>query len=141
MFFKKFFSKSFEQVLTKADFLFNDGHYADARQYYLDALEKIQDSANEEQYRSQIYEMMAKCGNILAEMNICEAEAAIRSGNSQKAAEYLELSLELTDDVKVRESAEKLLFSLTQLSTTANNKLEPAEKQACSSCSSSSLRR
>lgn len=137
MFFKKFFKKSFEQVLTKADSLFTDGHYADARQYFFDALEKVQDSANEEQDRSQIRTMIAKCGNILAEMNICEAEAATRSGNSQKAAEYLELSLELADDVMIREKAEKLIFSLTQLSTTANNKLEPGEKQACSSCSSS----
>ena len=137
MFFKKFFSKSFEQVLSKADSLFNNGHYADARQYFLDALEKVQGSANEVQDRSQIHKMIAKCGNFLAEMNICEAEAAIRSGNSQKASEYLELSLELADDVMIKESAERLIFSLTKLSTSATDNLEPAEKKACSSCSSS----
>jgi len=137
MFFKKFFSKSFEQMLTKGESLFKDGHYAEARQYFFDALEKLQDSANEEQDRSQLQAMISKCGNILAEMNICEAEAAIRSGNSQKAAEYLELSLELADDVMIKEKVEKLIYSLTQLSNTVNNKLESAEKQACSSCSSS----
>jgi len=137
MFFKKFFSKSFDQMLVKGDSLFKDGHYADARQYFLDALEKIQDSANEEQDRSQINTMIAKCGDILAEMNICEAEAAIRSGNSQKAAEYLEHSLELADDLTIRGKTEKLIFSLTQLSATVNNELEPAEKKACSSCSTS----
>jgi len=137
MFFKKFFSKSFEQMLTKGDSLFKDGHYADARQYFFDALEKIQHSANEELDRSQIHTMIAKCGNILAEMNISEAEAAISSGNSQKAAEYLELSLELADDVIIKEKAEELIFSLTQLSTNVNDKSESAQKHACSSCSSS----
>jgi len=137
MFFKKFFSKSFEQILAKSDSLFKEGHYADARQYYFDALEKIEESANAERDRFQIDSMIAKCGDFLAEMNICEAEAAIRSGNIHKATEYLELSLELSDDVMLKKKTEELIASLAQLSATVNDKSESAQKQSCSSCSSS----
>lgn len=137
MFFKKFFSKSFEQILLKGDDLFNNEHYAEARQYFLDALEKIEDSSGKEQNRAYLQSMISRCGNLLAEMNICEAEAAIRSGNREKAAEYLELSLQLADDVSIRENTEKLISSLTQFSSADNNKSEPAGKHACSSCSSS----
>jgi len=137
MFFKKFFSKSFEQLLAKGNSLFKDGHYAEARQYFLDALEKIEDSAGSGQNRPHILTMISSCGNSLAEMNISEAEAALRSGNGPKATEYLELSLELADDVCIREKAEKLISSLTQFSSADNNEAEPQKKQSCSSCSTS----
>lgn len=137
MFFKKFFSKSFEQILVKANDLFKNEHYAEARHYFLDALEKIEDSSGEEQNLAYLQSMISRCGNLLAEMNICEAEAAIRSGNREKAAEYLELSLQLADDVSIRENTEKLISSLIQFSSADNNKSEPAAKHACSSCASS----
>lgn len=137
MFFKKFFTKSFEQILVKGNDLFKNEHYAEARQCFFDALEKIEDSSGEEQNRAYLQSMISRCGNFLAEMNICEAEAAIRSGNREKAAEYLELSLQLADDVSIRENTEKLISSLTQISSADNNKSEPAGKHACSSCASS----
>jgi tetratricopeptide (TPR) repeat protein len=135
MFFKKFFSKSFEQLLAKGNSFFNDEHYAEARRYFLDALEKIEDSAEYEGDRAHLQAMISSCGNSLAEMNICEAESALRSGNGAKATEYLELSLELADDVSIREKAEKIISSLTQFSSADNNEAEPAKKHACSSCS------
>lgn len=137
MFFKKLFTKSFEQILLKGNDLFKNEHYAEARQYFFDALEKIEASSGEEQNRAYLQSMISRCGNLLAEMNIGEAEAAIRSGNREKAAEYLELSLQLADDVSIRENTEKLISSLTQFSSADNNKAEPAGKHACSSCSSS----
>lgn len=137
MFFKKFFSKSFEQLLAKGNSLFKDEHYAEARQYYFDALKKIEDLTEKEQDRSYIQVMISKCGNLLAEMNICEAEAALRSGNGAKATEYLLLSLELADDVCIREKAEQLIASLKQTSSTDNNESVPPEKHSCSTCSSS----
>lgn len=134
MFFKRLFSKSFEQILQKGDAFFKDEHYSEARHCYFDALEKIQDSAGEQQSLDYLHVMITKCGNSLAEMNISEAEAAIRAGNTQKAAEYLELSLELADDVSIREKAEKLICSLTDLASPENKKVEPAGKHGCSSC-------
>lgn len=137
MFFKRFFSKSFAQLLAKGDALFNEAHYAQARQYYYDAREKVHDSGNEEQDLDYLNNMISKCGNSLAEMNIFEAEAAIRSANYQKGAEYLDLSLELADDVAIREKAGKLLASIAQLSSTDNNIKAPLEKHGCASCAAS----
>ena len=136
MFFSKFFTKSFDQLLEKGDSLFKDERYSEARQYYLDALEKIPDNGDQ-QTLSRINSKISSCANILADMNITEAEAAIRAGNRAKAAEYLELSLELADDVTVREKAEKLVSSLTELSLTENKRGETSGKHDCTSCSSS----
>ncbi len=137
MFFKKIFSKSPEQILQKADSLFTDERYSEARQYYHDALEKMPDSGTDQQTLSHINSMISKCGNNLACMNIAEAEAAIRSGDSQKAADYLELSLEQADDVSVREKAEGLISSLTEFSSAEIGNNEHAGKHGCASCSTS----
>jgi tetratricopeptide (TPR) repeat protein len=134
MFFKKLFSKSLEQILWKADSLFKDERYSEARQFYIDALEKIRNTSGEQQNLVYIDTMISKCGNSLAEMNICEAEAAISSGNTQKAAEYLELSLELADDVSLREKAENLISSLAEFPPSESKKSAHAGKHGCSSC-------
>jgi len=42
-------------------------------------------------------------------MNIIEAEAAIRGGESKKGSDHLSLALELADDVTIREKAETML--------------------------------
>ncbi len=139
MFFKKFFSKSFEQLLGKGDSLFKEGQYAEARQYYSDAIEKISNSDGAQQSLVYLQARFSKCGDSLAEMNISEAEAATRSGNARKAVEYLELSLELADDVSVREKAEALLASCTELPSVQAVNNAPAVKHDCSSCSSSQL--
>lgn len=137
MFFKKFFTKSFEQILQKGDSLFRDEHYSEARQYYYDALEKVPSSGVDQQILAHIKSMISKSGNSLAEMNILEAEASIRSGNILKAAEYLELSLELADDVCLREKAEKLISSLTEFSSAESETKESAGKHGCVTCSTS----
>jgi tetratricopeptide (TPR) repeat protein len=138
MFFKKFFSKSYEQLLTKGDALFKEAHYAEARQYFHDALEKVHETAGEDQSRAYLHAMISNCGNSLAEMNIFEAEAAVRSANTQKAAEHLELALELTDDGAIKEKAETLLTSLTQFSSSNDTRVAPAGKNGCTSCSTCS---
>ena len=134
MFFKKLFSKSFEQILEKGDSYFKDERYSEARHYYFDALEKIQTSTESQQNIDYLQSMITKCGNRLAEMNIAEAEAALRTGNTQKATEHLELSLELADDVSLREKTEKLISSLTEFSPPEISKVESAGKHGCSSC-------
>jgi len=134
MFFRGLFAKSIEQVMGKGDSCFKEERYSEARQYYLDALEKIQNPAGEQQNLDYIRAMLAKCGNSLAEMNISEAEAALRAGNNQKAAEYLELSLELADDVSIREKTEKLISSLIASASPESNRVEPTGNHGCSSC-------
>jgi len=134
MFFKKFFAKSFEQTIGKGDSCFKEDRYSEARQYYFDALEKTDGTTGEQQNIDYINSMIKKCGNNLAEMNIIEAEAAIRSCNAQKAAEYLHLSLELADDVTIREKTEKLISTLNDFSTPEKNNVNLASKHGCSSC-------
>lgn len=134
MFFKRFFVKSLDQILAKGNSSFKDEHYSEARQYFLDALEMIDKSPEGEQNRAYIQSMLAQCGNTLAEMNIHEAEAALRSANSQKAAEYLELAIALADDVPIREKAEKLLTNLTDISTIAAATNDHDGKHGCASC-------
>lgn len=136
MFFKKFFSKSFEQIQAKAEALFKEEHYADARHYFVDALEKIKDVAGEEEKRAYVHSMLSRCGNRLAEMNICEAEAALRSGNPEKAAEYLDLALQLADSEAIRGNAGTLISSLTQFSSVDKNQPVPVAQHDCSSCGS-----
>jgi len=134
MFFKSFFSKNFQQLQDAGDAFFKDDRFSEARNCYVDALEKLQNAAGEPQKRDYLQAMITKCGNSLAEMNIREAEAAIRSGNTQKAAEHLELSLELADDVSVREKADKLLASLSAFSQPDSSKVASSGKHGCSSC-------
>jgi tetratricopeptide (TPR) repeat protein len=134
MFFKKFFAKSYDQFLQKGDSCFKDGHYSEARHYYADALEKIDSTADTGQQRDYLHAMIRQCGDRLAEMNIVEAENALRCGNPQKASECLELSLELADDVTIREKAEMLITTLAEEPTAASADVEPAGKHGCSSC-------
>lgn len=139
MFFKKFFSKSFEQLLGKGDSLFKEERYAEARQYYADALENISNPSGDQQTFDYLKAMISRCGNNLAQMNIYEAEAAIRSTNSQKAIEYLDLSLELADDVSLREKAEALLFSISESHAGKAQNIKPVVEHDCSSCNSSHI--
>jgi tetratricopeptide (TPR) repeat protein len=88
--------------------------------------------------RGYLQERIAMTGNRLAELNLIEAEAALRSGSDLKAVEYLQLALELADDVSLRQKAENLL----QPSVITNqNAVETSQAQTgahdCASCSSS----
>ncbi len=137
MFFKKLFTKSCVQLLEKGDALFKEERFAEARQYYLDAIDKITGSLQDQQVLAHLKSMLSKCGNSLGEMNIAEAEAAFRSGNPRKAAEYLQLSLELADDVSIREKAETLLTSLAEFPAEPAVNMKSSAKHDCASCSSS----
>lgn len=137
MIFKKLFSKTLEQVIQKGDSLFKTEHYFEARNLYVEAFEKLSDSEVDQQKAEYINSMISKCSNSLAEMNIIEAEAASRSGNIKKSIEYLNLAIELADDVHVREKAEKLILSLTDISLSDTSNVKSSTKHDCASCNSS----
>jgi tetratricopeptide (TPR) repeat protein len=108
MFFSKFFKKDYQQLKDKAESYFRDERFADARIAYLDALEKVDTSADPVAERAFVAARLSHAGNRLAEMNIVEGEAAIRRGEVHKGHEHLVLALDLADDVTIREKAEKL---------------------------------
>ena len=137
MFFSRFFKKDYSKVKGKAESLFASGHFAEARSRYLDAVAIINESNENVSELDFLHRRIADAGNRLAEMNIDEAEAAYRSGNDLKAAENLQLALELADDVSLRQKAESLL----QSSGIINKKTEevpPVQKShGCATCSTS----
>jgi tetratricopeptide (TPR) repeat protein len=137
MFFSRFFGKNSQQLKERGDSLFNDGHFADARLTYLDAAEKLASTGSNNEDLAYIQTMISRSANSLAELNIIEAEASIRSGNYDKAQENINLSLELADDVTIREKAEQLLFSINEPQSTSVAATKPAGSHTCSSCSSS----
>src|SRR5512133_1377470 len=105
MFFSKLFSKDCRACREKGDKLFNAGSYAEARVYYQDALQKIDTVTDRAAMHDYLLSRLSAAGNLLAEMNIVEAETALRMGNSAKADEHLHLALALADDVTIREKA------------------------------------
>lgn len=136
MFFSRFFSKDAGQLQAKGDKLFAAGHYADARHAYNEALEKLGAAEGQAEQQQYLKSQLSKAANSLAELNIAEAEAAIRSGNTQKGMEHLQLSLELADDVSLREKAEALLT--TSENANQNSAIEEQAHQGhgCATCSS-----
>lgn len=140
MFFSKFFKKDFNQLKEKAESHFIAGRFADARITYLDALEKIDTAADPAAERSFVAARLSEAGNRLAEMNIEEADAAIRRGEVHKGHEHLNLALELADDVTIREKADKMRSQQPEpsLSKSHEHKGDAAHKgHGCASCSSS----
>jgi pentatricopeptide repeat protein len=137
MFFRKLFSKDPHQLKTKGDNLFTEERFADARIFYFEALDKLDTSSENATERDYMLSQISLSGNRLAELNIVEAEASINCGNFEKGYEHLKLSLELADDVTIREKAERiinndiLIEKIPLLSATDN------KKHDCSSCSSS----
>ena len=136
MFFSRFFAKDYGQLKAKADKLFAAGHFAEARHLYLEALDKSGSAADQTAEQSYLRSQISKSSNRLAELNIAEAEAAIRSGNIIKGKEHLHLSLELADDVSIREKAGMLLEKSGNINQSAGMEEKPHTGHGCSSCSS-----
>ncbi len=140
MFFSKFFKKDYQQLKEKGDAHFSAGRFADARLCYLDALDKVDTAVNPDGERAFLAERLSQAGNRLAEMNIHEAEAALRGGEVRKGHDHLALALELADDVTIREKAETLLKKQPGESPTARHHHQKSSAHGghgCSSCSSS----
>lgn len=140
MFFSKFFKKDFRLLKEKGDSLFAAERFADARLTYLEAMEKIDTAENRDAERDYLLSMIAQAGDRLAELNIAEAEAAIRGGELQKGYDHLALALELADDVTIREKAENLRGKQSEDSSPSHHLHKGGAghgTHGCASCSSS----
>ncbi|NVN97930.1 MAG: hypothetical protein HXX17_01310 [Geobacteraceae bacterium] len=134
MFLSKIFSKNVDQLVKKGDYLFKGDHFIEARHHYTDAIEKLGDSEADQQKSLYIKSMISNCSNRLAELNFTEAEAALRSGNNKKSIEYLNLARDLADDVLIREKADNLIHSLTDISLSVATPVKISAKHDCTSC-------
>lgn len=113
MFFSKLFRKDAASCLEKGEKLLAAGRFAEARLSLEDALERIDASAPDGAIMAAVIrEKMVVTGNRLAEMNLQEAEHYLKLGEFAKADEHLNLSLDLADDVTIRDKAVKLFASL-----------------------------
>jgi tetratricopeptide (TPR) repeat protein len=115
MFLKKLFnfSKDYTHYLEKGDRYLADERFADARNAYGDALEKLEANGEADPSRVEaLRKKIALTGNMLGRLNLVEAEHAISSGDGKKAGEHLYIIMELADDAILREQAERLLARL-----------------------------
>jgi len=109
--------------------------YADARCSFQEALEVCPAEAREE--RDPILAKIRETGNRLAELNLVEGEGALNGGDLEKAEDYFNLALELADDAKLREIAEKQLKNLGRVSRrqlSNNNSKQHSHASGCASC-------
>jgi tetratricopeptide (TPR) repeat protein len=134
MFLKKLFKfgKDYNHYLEKGDRCLADERFADARNAYGEALEKIE--ASGEGALSQVEavrQKIALTGNMLGRLNLVEAEYALSSGDRKKAGEHLRIIMDLADDAILREKSERLLALLdSELPETARVMSVPD----CDSC-------
>lgn len=110
MLFKKLLNikKDYRYYLEKGEKYLADDRYAEARDSFSDALEMIGD-AGDQSLTASIREKYEEAGNRLGDLNLTEAEHAVRSGDIGKAEEHLRMVLELAKDSSIRERAEKVL--------------------------------
>lgn len=136
MFLKKLFnfSKDYTHYLEKGDRCMVAGRYADARNAYLDALEKLGAGGGSDPTLSEtVRQKIALTGNMLGRLNLVEAEHALSAGDRRKAEEHLQIIMELSDDATLRETAERLLAAPAAEPSGAAY-VEPV--QNCGSCRS-----
>ncbi|MRR59415.1 MAG: hypothetical protein EG824_14590, partial [Deltaproteobacteria bacterium] len=136
MFFSKFFRKDAASCLERGEKLLAAGRFAEARLSLEDALERIDASVPENATMAAVIrEKMIVTGNRLAEMNLQEAEHCLKSGEIAKADEHLNLSLDLAEDVTIRDKAVKL-FALLEKETPHVHHHD--NKGGCGGCGGSS---
>lgn len=136
MFLKKLFRKDAASCLEKGEKLLAAGRYADARAALEDALQSLQaDSPASASLTPRIKAGITEAGNRLAEMNLEEAEYCLRLGDAVKAEEHLKLSLELAEDVTIREKTEMKLASARESSPSHH---PHHTVSSCGSCAGSS---
>ncbi|MBK5275447.1 MAG: tetratricopeptide repeat protein [Desulfuromonadales bacterium] len=131
-FLKKLFSaRGPEDYLKKGDTLFAAHSFYEARSAYESGRDACKDGQDDIARTLEMKIAGTKCA--MAELNLHEAEHALRQGLADKAVEHLELAKTLTDDPKIREKADSLLAEMPEKH---NDTVEMAPTSAsCSSCS------
>jgi predicted negative regulator of RcsB-dependent stress response len=134
MFLKKLFksNKDYNHYLAKGDRYLADERFADARNAYGEALEKI--GANGDAALAEIEairQKIALTGNMLGRLNLVEAEYALASGDRKKAGEHLHIIMALADDADLREKSEKLQAIVDSGDPET---LQAKSEQNCNSC-------
>jgi tetratricopeptide (TPR) repeat protein len=131
-FFKKLFHRSPEDHLAKGDGYLAAHSYYEARSAFEAGLQACRGDVELSGLARQLEARIGETHRAMAELNLHEAEHALRQGMVDKAVEHLELAKTLTDDGKIREKADHLLAGLEEKS----NNTEPlAPAASCSSCS------
>ncbi|HTY20606.1 MAG TPA: hypothetical protein VMC44_03140 [Geobacteraceae bacterium] len=132
MFIKKLFnfSRDYTHYLEKGEKYFADERYADARDAFSEALERIGDGGDSELIAS-MRNKYVKSGNCLGMLNLSEAEHAIRSGDMKKAEDHLCMVLEQAEDSALRKRTEDIL---ARLSSANSEIMEPRAVHSCGNC-------
>jgi tetratricopeptide (TPR) repeat protein len=116
MFLKKLFNfgKDYNHYREKGDRYLADERFADARNAYGEALERLEASGEADlSLIEAVRQKIVLTGNMLGRLNLVEAEYALSSGDKKKAGEHLHIILDLADDATLRENAERLLAGLS----------------------------
>ncbi|RQW77092.1 MAG: hypothetical protein EHM51_02370 [Geobacter sp.] len=132
MFFTKFFTRDYRSYMDKGEKHFAEERYADARNAFLEALHKLEDSVGDSEAKAAIDRRIVDTGNRLGLLNLAEAEYAIARGEVAKAEEHLGLVLELAEDPVTRTKAENLVGSITSPAAPVQS---PPTAHNCSGCS------
>jgi tetratricopeptide (TPR) repeat protein len=122
MFLKKLFKfgKDYNHYLEKGDRCLAAERFADARNAYCEALEKIEASGEPDLARIEaVRQKIALAGNMLGRLNLIEAEYALSGGDRKRAGEHLRLIMDLADDATLRQDAQRLLAELDSKSPKA----------------------
>jgi tetratricopeptide (TPR) repeat protein len=132
-YFSKLFSRGPKDYLAKGDGYLAAHNYYEARTAFEDGLQACRGEAGHADIARQLEARIRETKRAMAELNLEEAEHALRQGSLEKAVEHLELAKTLTDDTKIREKADSLLGSVEEKT---NNTEVLAPSASCSSCSS-----
>ncbi len=132
---KLFSSRGPEDYLTKGDGYFAAHSYYEAKHAYEAGLEACRGSDGTGEIAGILESKLTATARAMAELNLQEAEHALRLGQVEKASEHLDLVKTLTDDPDLREKADKL----RSLQPEKSNDTEPlVASHSCGSCSSGS---
>jgi len=137
MFFKKLFNRDYRFYQEKGEKYFAEERYSDARHAFQEALQHVHtESGGSDGAEEKIRGQLVETGNRLALMNLAEAEFAMNRGDYAKAEEHLQLIAELTDDVSIREKAERLSGGLNPETSVTESK---ETRHNCTGCATDAV--
>lgn len=127
------FNKDYRYYLEKGDAYLHDERFADARDSFAEALQKLALSeAPDASLQAMINEKFVETGNRLGWLNLAEAEYALAGGNPEKAREHLHVIMDLAEDAALRSKADNYF---KQMDSAKPAKPVDAVDHSCSDCS------